>query len=54
VESTNKTLEGIITETVAMNRKNWEEKLKDASGLIESSGRTLQDLHHISWCMEKR
>eukprot|EP00253_Pinus_taeda_P011257 PITA_11257 len=30
VESTNKTLEGIITKTVAMNRKNWEEKLKDA------------------------
>eukprot|EP00253_Pinus_taeda_P035345 PITA_35345 len=30
VESTNKTLEGIITKTVAMNKKNWEEKLKDA------------------------
>ena len=30
VESTNKTLEGIITKTVAMNRKNWEEKLKEA------------------------
>ena len=30
VESTNKTLEGIITKTVSMNRKNWEEKLKDA------------------------
>eukprot|EP00253_Pinus_taeda_P018791 PITA_18791 len=30
VESTNKTLEGIIAKTVAMNRKNWEEKLKDA------------------------
>eukprot|EP00253_Pinus_taeda_P024101 PITA_24101 len=30
VESTNKTLEGIITKTIAMNRKNWEEKLKDA------------------------
>eukprot|EP00253_Pinus_taeda_P006977 PITA_06977 len=30
VESTNKTLEGIITKTVAMNGKNWEEKLKDA------------------------
>eukprot|EP00253_Pinus_taeda_P013313 PITA_13313 len=30
VESTNKTLEGIITKIVAMNRKNWEEKLKDA------------------------
>lgn len=30
VESTNKTLEGIITKTVAMNRNNWEEKLKDA------------------------
>jgi len=30
VESTNKTLEGIITKTVVMNRKNWEEKLKDA------------------------
>eukprot|EP00253_Pinus_taeda_P028921 PITA_28921 len=30
VESTNKTLEGIITKAVAMNIKNWEEKLKDA------------------------
>ena len=30
VESTNKTLEGIITKTMAMNRKDWEEKLKDA------------------------
>ena len=30
VESTNKTLEAINTKTVAMNRKNWEEKLKDA------------------------
>ena len=30
VESINQTLEGIITKTVAMNRKNWEEKLKDA------------------------
>eukprot|EP00253_Pinus_taeda_P033561 PITA_33561 len=30
VESTNKKLEGIITKTVAMNIKNWEEKLKDA------------------------
>ena len=30
VESTNKILEEIITKTVAMNRKNWEEKLKDA------------------------
>ena len=30
MESTNKTLEGIITKTVAMNIKNWEEKLKDA------------------------
>ena len=30
VESTNKNLEGIITKTVAMNRKNWEEKLKVA------------------------
>eukprot|EP00253_Pinus_taeda_P025549 PITA_25549 len=30
VESTNKILEGIITKAVAMNRKNWEEKLKDA------------------------
>eukprot|EP00253_Pinus_taeda_P010466 PITA_10466 len=29
VESTNKTLEGISTKAVAMNRKNWEEKLKD-------------------------
>ena len=29
VESTNKTLEGIITKTVEMNRKNWDEKLKD-------------------------
>jgi len=29
VESTNKTLEGITTKTVAMNIKNWEEKLKD-------------------------
>eukprot|EP00253_Pinus_taeda_P009876 PITA_09876 len=30
VESTNKTLEGIITKTVEMKKKNWEEKLKDA------------------------
>ena len=30
VESTNKTFEGIITKIVAMNRNNWEDKLKDA------------------------